>query len=121
MDKGRGVANGWTGWRMSRGPESSGAPNQNEPIGMGAPHCSVYVGPRGSCYACGQGLQMLIHQILLNIKASCFSSSKQEFSHIHNFFNSWLYYELDQVISRGVFPVISLLLQVKRFIILTHG
>ena len=47
MPVSRGVASGWTGWTMSRGP-----PNQNEFIGLGSPHCSLSMGPQGSCYAC---------------------------------------------------------------------
>ena len=52
----RGVASGWTGWTMSRGPEAPGGtstkmnPKYNH--WFGAPNCSLSMGPRGFCYAC---------------------------------------------------------------------
>ena len=41
------------GLRRSRGHEGTGSLNQKEPIGLGAPHWSLSMGPRESCYACG--------------------------------------------------------------------
>ena len=32
----RGVASGWTGWKMSNGPDGPGSPNQSDTIGLWA-------------------------------------------------------------------------------------
>ena len=40
------------------GPKGPGAPNQNEPIGLRAPHCSLFIGPEGLATAGVQPLSI---------------------------------------------------------------
>ena len=57
------VGSEWSGWTISRGPESPGGLQpkltQKTNIGLGIPHCSLSMGPRGSCYAYGNILRCI--------------------------------------------------------------